>query len=190
MNIIKRLLAKHRQNASRVSDADPVQPGMISKAAYDRMTEELNIGLNTGKLEPYLEAALNGKESPASSEPGLLDSSLDTLLNRVSKNAKSSPSGKVKPETESLTPPSSAKSTAKKKPKKTNRKAASKTEPNKPRVKGVTWRKDREEYEIRVTKNGKRKTIGYRKTQEEAVQLKEYWIASQNTGAESKGVKK
>ena len=178
MNIIKRLLAKHRQNASRVSDADPVQPGMISKAAYDRMTEELNIGLNTGKLEPYLEAALNGKESPLTSEPGLLDNSLDTLLNRVSKNAKSSPSGKVKPETESLTPPSSAKSTAKKKPKKTNRKAASKTALDKPKVKGVTWRKNRKDYEIRVTKDGKRKTIGYRKTHEEAVQLKEYWSAS------------
>ena len=180
MNIIKRLLAKHRQNASRVSDADPVQPGMISKAAYDRMTEELNIGLNTGKLEPYLEAALNGKESPASSEPNLLDSSLDTLLNRVSQNAKSTPSGKVKPETESLTPPRTTKSTAKTASKKTNQKTASKTALDKPKVKGITWRKDRKEYEIRVSKDGKRKTIGYRKTQEEAVQLKEFWLASQD----------
>ena len=178
MNIIKKLLAAHRENAPRVSDTDPVPNGMIGRAAYNKMTDVLNIGLNTGKLEPYLDAAINGKESPASSEPGLLDSSLDTLLNRVSKNAKSSPSGKVKPETESLTPPSSAKPTAKKKPRKTNRKAASKTALDKPKVKGVTWRKNRKDYEIRVTKDGKRKTIGYRKTHEEAVQLKEYWSAS------------
>ena len=99
MNIIKRLLAKHRENAPRVSDTDPVLPGMISRVAYDQMTDVLNTAMNTGKLEPYLEAALNGKESPVLSEPGLLDNSLDTLLNRVSQNAKSSSSGKVKPET-------------------------------------------------------------------------------------------
>ena len=180
MKIIKKLLAAHRENASRVSDTDPVPNGMIGRAVYNKMTEVLNIGLNTGKLEPYLEAALNGKESPVSSEPDLLDSSLDTLLNRVSKNAKSSPSSQVTPETESLTPPSAAKSTAKTVSKKTNQKAASKTASDKPKVKGVTWRKNRKEYEIRVTKNGKRKTIGYRKTQEEAVQLKEFWLASQD----------
>ena len=190
MNIIKKLLAAHRQNASRVSDADPVQPGMISKAAYDKMTEELNIGLNTGKLEPYLDAALNGKESPLTSEPNLLDSSLDTLLNRVSQNAKSSPSGKVKPETESLTSSTATKPRTKTASKKTNQKTASKTASDKPKVKGVTWRKNRKEYEIRVTKDGKRKTIGYRKTQEEAVQLKEYWIANQNASAKSKRSKK
>ena len=105
MNIIKRLLAKHRENAPRVSDTDPVLPGMISRVAYNQMTDVLNTAMNTGKLEPYLEAALNGKESPVSSEPSLLDSSLDTLLNRVSKNAKSSPSGKTASKAESLTPP-------------------------------------------------------------------------------------
>ena len=180
MNIIKKLLAAHRQNASRVSDADPVQPGMISKAAYDRMTEELNIGLNTGKLEPYLDAAINGKESPVLYEPDLLDNSLDTLLNRVSQNAKSTPLGKTESKAESLTPPRTTKSKAKTASKKTNQKMASKTASDKKKVKGVTWRKNRKEYEIRVTKNGKRKTIGYRKTQEEAVQLKEFWLASQD----------
>ena len=180
MKIIKKLLAAHRENASRVSDTDPVPNGMIGRAAYNKMTEVLNIGLNTGKLEPYLEAALNGKESPVSSEPGLLDSSLDTLLNRVSKNAKSSPSGKTESKAESLTPPTNAKSTARTASKNTNRKTTSKSGSSKPKVKGVNWRKDREEYEVRVTKNGKRKTIGYRKTHEEAVQLKEFWLASQD----------
>ena len=182
MNIIKRLLNKHRENASRVSDDDPLLPGMISRAAYIRMTEELNIGLNTGKLEPFLEAAIrkaNGEEIPVSPEPDLLDSSLDTLLNRVSENAKSSPSDKTASKTESSSPPEAKKPRAKPTSKKTARKTGTKKGTDAPKVKGVNWRKDRNEYEVRVTKNGKRKTIGYRKTHHEAVELKEYWLASQ-----------
>ena len=183
MNIIKRLLAAHRENAPKVSDDDPLLPGMISRVAYNQMTDVLNTAMSTGKLEPYLDAAIrkaNGEEIPVSPEPDLLDSSLDTLLNRVSENAKSSPSSAMTPKTESLTKSTAKKSTAKTASKKTKRKTGSKTASGKPKVKGVTWRKDRNEFEVRVTKNGKRRTIGYRKTQEEAVELKEYWLASQD----------
>ena len=187
MNIIKRLLAKHRENASRVSDDDPIPPGMIGKAAYDRMTDGLNTAVSTGKLEPFLESALKkekGEEIPVTSKPELLDSSLDVLLNRVSKNTKNSPSDKAVSKAEPLAPTTDkkpeVKTTSKKTTKKTGSKTRTKTASDTPKIKGISWRKDRKEFEVRVTSNGKRKTIGYRKTQREAVELKEHWKASQN----------
>ena len=48
----------------------------------------------------------------------------------------------------------------------------------KPGVKGINWRKDRNTFEVRVTINGRRRTIGYCKTLEEGIQLKESWLAN------------